>query len=314
MVPSGAAAIVLDTAGTIRRKVGSKTMIRYAENKEISHLPHPGDAPDKIARYKWRSTGKQGEACNISKLLLCVDDTYQRDNVEMRARELARDWWWMACGALIVVRRKDGQMVIIDGQHRWMAACRRSDIDTLPCVVFDEGDGGVAEEAAAFVKANSNRKTVRASDIFRAKAVAGDEWAVKASELIASIGRKASTASRGSGKTIACIGALQRCLRGDEAAMRRIWPLVAEICEGLCIPDALLQGLHFIETSLGGSTSLTGEPWVEKIRRVGSEALQRVAKNYATIAGRGGAKQWAAGIAAELNKGMRSNKLPDFRS
>ncbi len=288
-------------------------MLRTAEVQEKSPSPIGGGA-DKVSKWKWASVGRKGKLQEIRKTDLCVDETYQREGIHSRVIELAKEWWWMACGVLTVVRRPDGRLVIIDGQHRWMAACNRSDIDEMPCIVFDEIEGGVTQEAAAFVKANSNRKTVRASDIFRAKAVAGDEWAMKARDLIESIGRRVVNSGKGSGKTIACVGAVQICLKGNEASMRRIWPLVAEICEGGVMNEVVLRGLHFLESSLSGGMSLTGDPWADKIRRVGAEALQRAAKNYAAITGKGGAKQWAAGIASELNKGMRANKLPEFRA
>ena len=284
-------------------------MLRQAKLLEHAPAPNKPEATDKVSRYKWTSVGQRGKAMDIKKTLLCVDDSYQRGEVMHRAQELARDWWWMACGALTVMRRKNGALVIIDGQHRWLAACRRSDIDEMPCVVFDEMEGGVADEAAAFVKANTNRKTVRSSEMFRARVVAGEDAAKKVQELITSIGRQIGNKS--TGNTVACVGAMIGCISRNEPALRRIWPLIAEICEGVIIADTIVKGLHHIENRIYGESSLASPRWAAKIRKLGATGLMQAAESFANATGRRTAGGWAQGMAIELNKGMRTNRLPD---
>jgi ParB/Sulfiredoxin domain len=63
---------------------------------------------------------------------LAIDRTYQRstDN-EASCRliiHISAKFDWRLCGPLVVSRRPDDDLVIIDGQHRWLAAKRRGDI------------------------------------------------------------------------------------------------------------------------------------------------------------------------------------------
>jgi hypothetical protein len=287
-------------------------MLRTARIQEKAPTPR-GDGPDKINKFKWASVGREGDLQKIPKADLCVDGSYQRDGINSRVVELAKDWWWMACGVLTVVKRTDGRLVIIDGQHRWLAACNRSDIDKMPCIVFDELEGGVAQEAAAFVKANTNRKTVKSADMFKARGVAGDENVRLVQGLCDSIGRQIGGTSSSS-KSVNCVGALMWCAKNNEAALRRVWPIIAEVCEGRIIPDVLVKGMHYLESSIEGDASLAGEPWVSRIRKVGSESLVRAAGSFAEAIGKRNAKSWAHGMAVLLNKGLRSKKLPDGSS
>jgi hypothetical protein len=46
-------------------------------------------------------------------------------------RQIARHWDWDLCLPLVVSRRADGSLYVIDGQHRLAAARIRGDIDHL---------------------------------------------------------------------------------------------------------------------------------------------------------------------------------------
>lgn len=264
---------------------------------------------DKVQRYKWTLTGEKPSLEWVKKDQLGVDDEYQRNGRESVALSLAREWSWPAVGALIVVRRRSGQMVVVDGQHRWLAACRRSDIQELPCCVFNESAEGLVDEARSFVQANTNRKAVRSNEMLKARALAGDPAARRVVELVESIGRHIGSTQ--SGKSVACVTSLMRCVDRDSEALTRIWPLVAQLCEGKPIHDAFIVGLHLVEHWLHAEgASITQEPWVSKIHRIGCDELLRVAKKSAMYREKGGLKSWGLGMAIELNKGMRTNRIP----
>lgn len=71
---------------------------------------------------------------------LSIDSTYQRSTDNGASRRLiagiAARFDWRLCAPLVVSRRADDTLTIIDGQHRWMAACKRDDIPQLPCCLF----------------------------------------------------------------------------------------------------------------------------------------------------------------------------------
>lgn len=91
--------------------------------------------------------------------MLSVDSAYQRSTDNDSSRRLIASitakFDWRLCMPLVVSRRADDKLVIIDGQHRWLAACKRDDIDSLPCCLFRYKN--MQEEARMFIVANRAR-------------------------------------------------------------------------------------------------------------------------------------------------------------
>jgi hypothetical protein len=121
---------------------------------------------------------------------LAVDPAYQRstESGESRAliKRIAQHWDWGQCQTLSVARRGDGSLFVIDGQHRLEAARLRGDIAQLPCVIADYPSA--ADEAAAFVRLNSERRALTALDLFRAAVSSGDSAALAIAQAIAEAG------------------------------------------------------------------------------------------------------------------------------
>lgn len=108
--------------------------------------------------------------------LLKIDGSYQRDIENPASRVLigriAKDWDWDLCQPLVTVRREDGDLYVIDGQHRLMAAKQRGDIDQLPVVIVNLPSA--ESEAQLFVAFNRNRRPLKPLDIWKAALAAGD--------------------------------------------------------------------------------------------------------------------------------------------
>lgn len=119
---------------------------------------------------------------------LAIDESYQRATDGPASRRLiqkiTKGWNWNFCQPLVVSRRDDGTLYVIDGQHRLSAAMERGDIPHLPCVVI----GGVECEAAAFVALNTQRQKLSAGDVFNAMLAAGDPDAKRVAELLQETG------------------------------------------------------------------------------------------------------------------------------
>ena len=111
--------------------------------------------------------------CTIGELN--VDPSYQRsvENGPSRVliRKIAREWDWSLFQLLVVSRRPDGALYVVDGQHRLEAARLRRDLYDLPCSVYDFATTG--DEADAFVAINQQRKPLGALDLFRAAVEGG---------------------------------------------------------------------------------------------------------------------------------------------
>lgn len=261
----------------------------------------------KVERYGWSIADQPGRFTMLPKeALLIDDDTYQRvvDDKDGKVLRIASEWSWVACGAIIVAQR-GSSFYVIDGQHRKRAADRRSDIRNLPCLVFQTD--GPREEAAGFLRANKERKAMTAAQSFNAKLTAGIRSAVVTAELVRSIGRRVQNNT--DINTVRCVGAVMKCVEGDEAALRRIWPLVAKVCEGTTFRDNILLGAFYIETHLPTNESLASKPWGARFVALGADELsQSISKARAYYAG-GGAKIYARGITQAINKGMKTRRL-----
>lgn len=108
---------------------------------------------------------------------LQIDPEYQRsiENGPSQAliRRIAQHWDWSLCLPLVAAKRPGlSALFVIDGQHRMAAAALRGDIAQLPCVVQDIASK--ADEAAAFVHLNQQRRPLSKLDIFRAAVASGD--------------------------------------------------------------------------------------------------------------------------------------------
>ncbi|USA40239.1 ParB N-terminal domain-containing protein [Pelagerythrobacter marinus] len=107
---------------------------------------------------------------------LRVDAVYQRsldaESSKSLIRKIAQFWNWDLCQPLVVARRANGDLFVIDGQHRLEGARMRGDIAQLPCVVVEYASA--ADEAASFVHLNQQRRPLTRIDLFKA-AVASED-------------------------------------------------------------------------------------------------------------------------------------------
>jgi ParB-like nuclease domain len=121
---------------------------------------------------------------------LSVDDAYQRSTDNDASRRLIASisvkFDWRLCAPLVVSRRADDTLTIIDGQHRWMAACQRDDIPQLPCCIFRYENR--EEEARMFILANRARKPMNRLDDYYAALAAADEDALEMQQLVTDAG------------------------------------------------------------------------------------------------------------------------------
>jgi hypothetical protein len=181
-----------------------------------------------------------------------VDPIYQRstDNEQSQTliRKIARFWDWHLCQPLALVKREDGSLWAVDGQHRLGAAKLRGDIPHLPCVIARYGNQ--ADEAAAFVALNKQRRPLSPVDLFKAALAAGDP---QADDIMRAIRGAQLTLAPHSNYTawepgqIFCVPGIQRAWRQHgEKVVRNA--LVALSCgfhgQVLRYAGLLLEGLY----------------------------------------------------------------------
>lgn len=261
---------------------------------------------DKVTRYGWRLADRPGELRMVPKGALTVDHSYQRDvrATDGKVKRIAAEWSWVACGAIIVGNR-DGKLHVIDGQHRVMAALKRSDVGALPCIVFETQD--IQQEADGFLRANRNRKPMNTVDAFKAQLVAGNKVAVKVKQLADESGLTICNYS-GAG-TMACVGLAMSCIEADEDAFVRAWPSIVAACAGGSLHNNIVKGMFYVETHLADGQSLGDARWRKRIAQVGRDAIIRGIAQAVSFRGSSGANVVAEGILAALNKGLRTATL-----
>lgn len=258
----------------------------------------------KVEQYKWLLTGEPGELLYLAKTVLEIDHSYQRTAKNARVLRLAKRWNWLACGVLTVAKRA-GRYFVVDGQHRLMAALKRSDIERLPCLVFESAD--MRDEAVAFRDANKERRPITTFEQWNADLVAQDEPTLFAHALITNAGR---TPSQTAGPTtVRCLSAVVAAARNAREELVRVWPLAVQVCQGNALHERVLGALMYLECNLIEGQSVADKRWRDKILRLGYKGILDASQRAAAFYAKGGPKVWALGVMQELNKGSRTHTL-----
>lgn len=269
------------------------------ENKKATagELTHTG--LDKLGRYKWTIVNKPGHFISIPKGDLKIDHSYQRDKInQVRVNEFSSAWDWVKMGVLSVSLR-DGQWYVMDGQHRKLAADKRSDISELPCMVFDIEDQKT--EAAMFVGLNSNKTAVSGVDRFKALLVAQVDSAVGLNKLLQSTGHKVGASA--SASVVSCIMCIWKCYERDKERMESLWPLIADVSNGHTVTDCLVRGIWGCEKKANEiGYSLTKNPYQSHLVQAGSAVLSAEIRREIAIVGCGGERVECTAVAKWLNR------------
>ena len=248
---------------------------------------------------------KEGVFMMVDKKDLFVDPAYQRDvnSKGLKVVEIARNWDWLLCGVLRVVMREDGTFWVVDGQHRTLGALHRDDITFLPCMVFEVE--GLSAEASAFVGANTRKSTVSGWVKHKAGLVAKEPTAVRADELVRSVGYSIDTVPNGR-NTVRCIMTLHRMIVRNEEAATRAVKLAAEIANGDYMMHTVLEGLFWIGIHTDDIWKATHR---NRLIGLGQEVIDNEISKRRMIVGKGGQKLYGEAITMLCNKQRRSKKL-----
>lgn len=256
---------------------------------------------DKVARYGWRVTSDKGQFQEVLKSdLLVNNEVYQREATKAKVLALSANWSWISCGTLTVARRK-GELWVVDGQHRKLAADNRSDITRLPCMIFDVEN--VSQEARAFLATNRNRKPMTALASFKAECAAGDEVALFVSDVIQNCGLRLTTASTEAGafKAIALAKSLAATDRDLFVRAMQMGAKLALTARGP-LHQKVLAGIFYVLQNVNSDdvTRLT-----KRLDQIGMAAIKRSIDSASAYYAKGGAKVYADGILQAVNKGLQ---------
>src|SRR4030095_5303496 len=216
---------------------------------------------------KHRIANAEGVFKKVHKSALNIDLTYQREKTALVSKIIKEGWSWPRCGAINVSHREDGTLWVFDGGNRLRAANQLDQVTMLPCMIYDSD--GYQEEAGTFTDVNSARVRVSGHDLQRSAVAAGSEAAIFVENLLRYGVEYGMTPGR-------CEKILRESLADDlrgRNALRRIWPAVVSIHEGIPLCGPILRGLYWIEMHLKGNMSLHDAKWRARVSRVGYNEL-----------------------------------------
>jgi hypothetical protein len=281
---------------TITGRKEDKTMI---DTNECVKSPN-GKPVDKITRYGWTVKDGRGKFMEIPKELLVVDHTYQRSANRQKIREIQSDFSWIAFCCIAVALRA-GRYYVIDGQHRQLAAMSRSDIDTIPCMVFESVS--IEEEAKGFLSTNTLRKPIASIDGFKARLVAGDEEALYIDRILRYNIIRLMKRTDGP-LTMASVAACFGMVRESRPDFDQAVSIVAELCQNCPVHHFLIQGMYYLSKNL--DTPLTDTRLRKRILSIGADGLVKAANKAVAYHDAGGSAIWSKGMLDEINKRVRT--------
>ena len=240
--------------------------------------------------------------------LLTIDPEVQRIPQPLRVRAIADNWDSLAVGVLTVSYRRNSfigegspdEYVVLDGQTRleaFRAVCGEETTATLRAEVYT----GLtrAEEAEIFLKHN-DRRAVHARDAFRIAYVAGQEWAVEITKILADHGYAARGVDLGQPmRQFGPVSAAKKVYEtGGAQALRKTFTTItnawgsknrdavnAQTVYGLGMlharhPELTSKQLHGFVAKLGKTTPLTFVAEVTADKRRYRQSVQTASYNY----------------------------------
>lgn len=156
----------------------------------------------------------KSEIRNIELSKLQVDTSYQREVSMTLVEQIRRNWDEVASELILVSKREDGTLWIVNGQHRTAAAGLRGDAKIWARVV--EGLGP-EQEAALRLKTNV-RLGDRPQERFRAQLRAGDPESVRIVKILDQVGTQIVTGPN-QDFGITAVAAVEALYRVDEGAL-----------------------------------------------------------------------------------------------
>jgi len=257
---------------------------------------------DRAKQHGWEPVPPADFALRmVSKHALLIDYAYQRSDVShTNVNYIAAHWNW-ACVGAIVVSDRQGQLLVIEGQHRVLAAMKRVDIDTLPCIVFKFASP--KDEAAAFLAINTLRKTVTALDRHRAGHVAENDTAIEVATFLDRVGLSLCRAPSNARQTKS-VGTIAR---GIQVHGEAIMSTAIKILQDIEMP----KGLH--GKTIGALCELVKRNptklalIAEKLRAAGNDKIEAEIRNAKYLAGAGSDYAGAKGLMRIVNMNQRTN-------
>ena len=272
---------------------------------------------DKAKHYDWAPiVGEPPEFAMIDKMDLYRDSGYQRNHTDVSLTNhqltIAKNWNWRDCGAIVCARR-NGKVMVIDGQNRVMAAMRRGEISVLPCVLVTTTGSDVnrrSEEAASFLALNGTRRNVTANQRFRSGIIARDASALATDSVVRSAGLTVTIGGNKRG-TVSFVNEIRKSivrLGPDETLY------ILRVCSSMpsekSVSVRLFRAVQHIRATNPQGRDFDDLFW-SLLAKMPAEVADVSMSRHSASCGMTSPRIWANGIIVEINKSVR-NKYSMF--
>lgn len=208
---------------------------------------------------------------------LKFDHVYQRDLSASHVQAMAENWDPRVAGAIVVNRRPNGELQVIDGQHRTAAAKTAGETNIL-ALVFD--DLNQRTEAGMRVKGNV-RKTDNPQEKFRARVAAGEKKAIAINKLARDFGTQIN-ATPDAKTGINAIGAIEKLYEKDGGVtVARVFDIIQRAwgdVGGDHASATVVRGLAWLLEH--NNEKLDTNRLVDRLQAEGSQGLYRKAQSH----------------------------------
>lgn len=214
---------------------------------------------------------------------LRIDPTYQRDLVQNLVDEIALAYDPLTAGVVLVSRRDDGELYIVDGQHK-TAGAQQAGRSTVLCLVVN---GLTSEDEARLRLAANVKRADSIGEKWKARIAAGEKTPIAVTNLVESFGTQINI-SPIAHTGINAIGALETIYNLDRTGemLTRVLTLIQNVWgtpEGEYAYATLLKGLAYFYDKHDGE--FDEARFVERLGIEGPTAIRRMAQNHKVVLG-----------------------------
>lgn len=235
--------------------------------------------------------------------LLKFDHVYQRDLSASHVQEMAENWDPRVAGAIVVNRRPNGELQVIDGQHRTAAAKMAGEKNILALVY--EGMERTTE-AGMRVKGNF-RRADNTQERFRARVAAKDKTAVAIDRICKNFDTRINTTPM-QDQGINAVGTVEAIYTIDGGVrLTRVFEIIQRSwgdVKGDHATVGIMKGLAWLLEH--NSEKLDVNRLVDRMQAEGSQGIQRKAQSHQAAHGGSFWMNWYRALVEIYN-----TKLPE---
>lgn len=244
---------------------------------------------------------------------LKVDPEYQRELSAPWVRRIAREFDPDVLGVLVVSRRENGDVYVVDGQHRVAAIMEMGWHDQrVPCNVYE--GLSLSDEAKIFWKPQTSRKYLSPGPRFRARLMAGEPTALRIREIVEENGFSVAVNEGGAGPegSISAVAALEHVHLHGEGKLDEVMGLIRDgyLDSGERIGLQIISGLGTFCTKYRGHYD---RDRLVKILRENTQAgIAALGKDIARVTGAQRRHGYGMAILKLYNMRLQHNRLPSW--